>query len=62
MRAVIMALLVLLSGCNAGREAISERTNRCDGNGGLAGMTNPTRQTRTYILFCKDGSVKWEKP
>lgn len=60
MRAVIMALLVLLAGCNADREAIAERKNRCDGNGGLVDMINATGRTRTYILFCKDGSVKWE--
>lgn len=62
MRAVIMALLVLLAGCNADRKAVAERKNRCDGNGGLVDMINATGRTRTYILFCKDGSVKWEKP
>ena len=60
MRAAIMALLVLLSGCKADRMAIAERPNLCDGNGGLVDVINATGRPGTYILFCKDGSVKWE--
>ena len=60
MKAVIVVLLVLLSGCNADRMAIAERPNRCDGNGGLVDVINATGRPGAYILFCKDGSVKWE--
>lgn len=62
MRAFIIVLLVLLSGCKADRMAIAERKNRCAGNGGLVDMIHATGRERTYILFCSDGSVKWETP